>query len=357
MTDESSAGGKPARHASSQARLRRAGVPWRMRRGCVRPGAAGLVAGLSIVALWLAALTFDARVLVAAAIAWTAVWLMSGCWGVVQSVAVRRIQPGRPVGPDTAVDTAAGTERILRWRRLCHAVMLPRDIRTVGTYIRLNPEEYVGGVPDQRGWYRRVGMVLSWREPLGLSVVRTVIPDDAELVILPEPGPVNVTAGEPAPGARGGGRATFGFAGLREYEPGDPVRGIAWKRSASAGRLVVKRAPRSMVHAVMLVCDMASCTTDAQADAVAYAAMSRYAGLCAGLERHGGKLIVTDGQAVAASSGQAMRLIASLHAGRAAACVFGHGDVPAPSLKDAADVRAAVEGRRRFMPMSLFRRR
>ena len=44
-------------------------------------------------------------------------------------------------------------------------------------------------------------------------------------------------------------------------------------------------------------------------------------------------------------------------AGRAAACVFGHGDVPAPSLKDAADVRAAVEGRRRFMPMSLLRRR
>ena len=176
-------------------------------------------------------------------------------------------------------------------------------------------------------------------------------------MILPEPGPVNVTAGEPAPGARGGGRATFGFAGLREYEPGDPVRGIAWKRSASAGRLVVKRVPRSMVHAVMLVCDMASCTTDAQADAVAYAAMSRYAGLCAGLERHGGKLIVTDGQAVAASSGQAMRLIASLHAGGDAACVFGHGDVPAPSLKDAADVRAAVEGRRRFMPMSLFRRR
>ena len=43
--------------------------------------------------------------------------------------------------------------------------------------------------------------------------------------------------------------------------------------------------------------------------------------------------------------------------GRAAACVFGHGDVPAPLLKDAADVRAAVEGRRRFMPMSLFRRR
>lgn len=315
MTDESSAGGKPARHASSQARLRRAGVPWRMRRGCVRPGAAGLVAGLAIVALWLAALTFDARVLVAAAIAWTAVWLMSGCWGVSQSVAVRRIQPGRPVGPDTAVDTAAGTERISRWRRLCHAVMLPRDIRTVGTYIRLNLEEYVGSVPDQRGWYRRVGMVLSWREPLGLFVVRTVIPDDAELVILPEPGSVNVTAGEPASGARGGGRATFGFAGLREYEPGDPVRSIAWKRSASAGRLVVKRAPRSMVHAVMLVCGMASCTTDAQVDAVAYAAMSRYAGLCAGLERHGGKLIVTDGQAVATSSGQAMRLIASLHAG------------------------------------------
>lgn len=43
--------------------------------------------------------------------------------------------------------------------------------------------------------------------------------------------------------------------------------------------------------------------------------------------------------------------------GRSAACVFGHGDVPAPLLKDAADVRAAVEGRRQFMPMSLFRRR
>ena len=70
-----------------------------------------------------------------------------------------------------------------------------------------------------------------------------------------------------------------------------------------------------MVHAVMLVCDMASCTTGAQVDAVAYAAMSRYAGLRAGLERHGGKLIVTDGQAVATSSGQTMRLIASLQAG------------------------------------------
>ena len=92
--------------------------------------------------------------------------------------------------------------------------MLPRDIRTVGTYIRLNLEEYVGSVPDQRGWYRRVGMVLSWREPLGLFVVRTVIPDDAELVILPEPGSVNVTAGEPASGARGGGTGDLRICGF-----------------------------------------------------------------------------------------------------------------------------------------------
>lgn len=315
MTAESSAGGRQTRRLSGQARLRQAGVPWRMRHGCVRPGAMGLLAGFMAAALWLAAFAYDVRVLVAAAIAWTAVWIMAGCCALMQSFAIRYIQSEQSVRTGTISDAAPDTAGIPRWRRACRAMMLPRGIHTRDVYIRLNPREYVGGDPVKRGWYRRVGIVTSWHEPLGLFFVRTVVPDDTELVILPEPGPVHMAAGETASSARGGGRTAFGFAGLREYEPGDPVRSIAWKHSASAGRLIVKRAPRSMVHAVMLVCDMASCTTLAQADAVAYAAMSRYAGLRDTLERHGGKLIVTDGQAVATGYGQAMRLIASLQAG------------------------------------------
>lgn len=315
MTAASSAGGGQTRRLSGQARLRQAGVPWRMRHGCVRPGAMGVLAGLAVVALWLAAFVYDVRVLVAVAIAWTAVWVMAGCCALVQSFAVRHIQSEQPVRTGTISDAAPDTAGIPRWRKTCRAMMLPRDIHTRDAYIRLNPREYVGGDPVKRGWYRRVSIVTSWHEPLGLFFARAVVPDDTELVILPEPGPVHVAAGETASSARGGGRTAFGFAGLREYEPGDPVRSIAWKHSASAGRLIVKRAPRSMVHAVMLVCDMASCTTLAQADAVAYAAMSRYAGLRDTLERHGGKLIVTDGQAVATGYGQAMRLIASLEAG------------------------------------------
>ncbi|MDO5684645.1 MAG: hypothetical protein Q4G37_00880, partial [Bifidobacterium sp.] len=61
-----------------------------------------------------------------------------------------------------------------------------------------------------------------------------------------------------------------------------------------------------------LVCDMASCTEDRQADAIAYEAMSRYVLLAAGLEHAGGKLIITDGHAVATGSSQALRLIASI---------------------------------------------
>ncbi|MFC0125232.1 DUF58 domain-containing protein, partial [Bifidobacterium apri] len=215
----------------------------------------GVLAGVAAAALWLAAFAYDIRVLVAAAIAWTAVWIMAGCCALMQSFAVRHIRSERQMHTGTVSDAASDTVRVPRWRRMCRAMMLPRRTHTVDAYIRLNPREYVGADPVKRGWYRRVGIVTSWHEPLGLFFVRTVIPDDTELVILPEPGPVHVTAGETASSARGGGRTAFGFAGLREYEPGDFVRSIAWKHSARAGRLVVKRAPRSMVHAVMLVCD------------------------------------------------------------------------------------------------------
>lgn len=63
----------------SQAVLRRAGVPWSLRRGMIRPTIAGWLTMLTALMLWLAAFTFDARVLVAAAIAWTGVWLLSAC--------------------------------------------------------------------------------------------------------------------------------------------------------------------------------------------------------------------------------------------------------------------------------------
>lgn len=291
----------------AQAALRRAGVPWRLRHGMVRPTLAGWLTALAAALLWLAALTFDARVLVAAAIAWTGVCLMAACGGGIQLLAWRASRTGR--GRATPSTPSGRRYRVGR-------PVQPREVAVSEAYIRLNPDRFAGTAPTGRGWYRRVTVVSSWREPLGLFAVRSVTRDTSELVIVPEPGPVTPTRGDTVSGVRGGGRSAFGFAGLREYEPGDPVRNIAWKRSASAGRLMVKQMPRSTVHAVMLVCDMVSCTTGRQADAVAYEAMSRYALLQAGLEHAGGKLIVTDGRGVATGSSQALRLIASLQ-GRA----------------------------------------
>lgn len=294
------------RPIASQAALRRAGVPWSLRRGMIRPTIAGWLTMLTALMLWLAAFTFDARVLVAAAIAWTGVWLLSACAAGLQYM----LWPAGTAASQGLVSMHGSSRN--RWQQVLATVAGPRDVATSAAYIRLNPDRYAGTAPTGRGWYRRVTIVSSWHEPLGLFAVRSITRDASELVVVPEPGPVAVTRGDTASGARGGGRSAFGFAGLRAYEPGDPMRHIAWKRSASAGHLVVKRVPRSTVHAVLLVCDMASCTEDRQADAIAYEAMSRYVLLAAGLEHAGGKLIITDGHAVATGASQALRLIASI---------------------------------------------
>lgn len=143
------------RPIASQAALRRAGVPWSLRRGMIRPTIAGWLTMLTALMLWLAAFTFDARVLVAAAIAWTGVWLLSACAAGLQYM----LWPAGTAASQGLVSMHGSSRN--RWQRVLATVAGPRDVATSAAYIRLNPDRYAGTAPTGRGWYRRVTIVSS----------------------------------------------------------------------------------------------------------------------------------------------------------------------------------------------------
>jgi uncharacterized protein (DUF58 family) len=94
----------------------------------------------------------------------------------------------------------------------------------------------------RRGW-QDVGRVeVSSRLPLGLFVAWSWLNPDARVLVYPAP----EAAAPPLPGRgeRGQPRRRRGLDeephSLREYRSGDPMRLVAWKRSAQTGRLMVR---------------------------------------------------------------------------------------------------------------------
>ena len=118
--------------------------------------------------------------------------------------------------------------------------------------------------PQRRGehWVERIRVEL-W-DPFALSpVAREVVPD-VDLLVMPEPRiaiPVAVRRrlpfGAPAPSQR-----MFEdrerFAGVRQYEPGDPLNRIHWKLSAHAGTLQIKLFEPTRTAHVQLALDLAT---------------------------------------------------------------------------------------------------
>ena len=94
----------------------------------------------------------------------------------------------------------------------------------------------------ERGIYRLDSIDLVTGDLFGLMTVSKRLPLDGVLTVLPRPCPLSLTDGRADSGsalrADGGGAAGTGpFAGLRAYQPGDPLRLIHWPATARTGSL------------------------------------------------------------------------------------------------------------------------
>src|SRR5262245_59927889 len=99
---------------------------------------------------------------------------------------------------------------------------------------------------QQRGRHRFNGLRLVSVDPLGLSVVAAPMEAPAEILVYPRIVPLTERCLPSGAGSQGfrddvftrrGDGATF--HGIREYQPGDPLRRVHWRSSARWGRLTV----------------------------------------------------------------------------------------------------------------------
>lgn len=98
-------------------------------------------------------------------------------------------------------------------------------------------------VPAQRRGWMKIGRIeLSMRRPLGMFVCWSWLHPPTELLIFPaleaNPPPLPHAGGEGSPVRQRGPEEEV--HGLRDYRVGDPLRSIAWKRSAQQSRTLVK---------------------------------------------------------------------------------------------------------------------
>jgi uncharacterized protein (DUF58 family) len=109
-------------------------------------------------------------------------------------------------------------------------------------------------------WLDDVGMELS--DPFDLAPVGREVPVEGSLLVMPEPRtgvPLRVMRrlpfGAPAPSARLFEDREH-FAGVRDYEPGDPMHHVHWRVSAHAGRLQTKRFEPTRSAEVLFAVDL-----------------------------------------------------------------------------------------------------
>lgn len=116
--------------------------------------------------------------------------------------------------------------------------------------------------PRARGeyWLEAVGMELS--DPFDLAPVGRRVEIERPLLVMPEPQsgvPLHVVRrlpfGTPAAAARLFEDREH-FAGVRDYEPGDPMHHVHWRVSAHAGRLQTKRYEPTRSAEVLFAIDL-----------------------------------------------------------------------------------------------------
>ena len=111
-------------------------------------------------------------------------------------------------------------------------------------------------------WVERIQVELT--DPFDLSPLRRELPAEAVLLVMPEPRigiPMSVRRrlpfGAPAQASRIF-EARERFAGVRPYEPGDPLNRIHWKLTGHSGGLQTKLFEPTRTAEVLLVLDLAA---------------------------------------------------------------------------------------------------
>jgi len=102
-----------------------------------------------------------------------------------------------------------------------------------------NRQLCIGQEALQRGWLEMLPFQIANRFPLGLFRAWSVIIPGARCLVYPRPAPHPPALPLHGRGDQGAAQKGEGehFHGLREYQPGDPLRRIAWRTSARHQKL------------------------------------------------------------------------------------------------------------------------
>jgi len=97
---------------------------------------------------------------------------------------------------------------------------------------------------ERRGWLRVRCFEVVTEFPLGLFHAWTLMDVDLHCLVYPQPAAAGIplrSLGGGSGDSAGHGSGQDEFAGLRSYQPGDPLRSIHWKSYPKTGALMVKQ--------------------------------------------------------------------------------------------------------------------
>ena len=119
-------------------------------------------------------------------------------------------------------------------------------------------------IAPRRGEYWLEPVEIDLADPLDLAPIRGTVPIERPLVVMPEPiggMPMHVRRrlpfGAPAPAARLFEDREH-FAGVRDYEPGDPMHHVHWRLSGHVGSLQTMRFDPTRSAEVLFALDVAN---------------------------------------------------------------------------------------------------
>jgi uncharacterized protein (DUF58 family) len=224
--------------------------------------------GAFVVLLWAAAV---------GAIALAAEWWSRAAWRSV-AVDVEIAPPRAFAGEDIAIRIAIRNDKRVPLPIVRVGLSLPEGLlpsmdvglleyrghrRRLSIGGRSEATLHLKVVAPKRGeyWFEPIDVDLA--DPFDLSPIRRHFEIDRPLLVMPEPAfgmPLRVRRslpfGAPAPAARLFEDREH-FAGVRDYEPGDPMHHVHWRLSAHAGRLQTKKFDPTRSAEVIFALDVA----------------------------------------------------------------------------------------------------
>lgn len=181
-----------------------------------------------------------------------------------RNLAHLRLRAGR------APDVFAGTEvpfelhvsnptRIDRYAVLADVDDAPEPRHAIDVAAGNSVALVLAGPTDRRGWRAAPRVRLTTRFPLGLFRAWSYWQPDSRALVYPAPeqdAPSLPMSGRPSPDGSGSA-GSDDFAGVRSYQPGDPLRHLAWRQIArldprDGGHLVTKQFEGGAVDQLLL---------------------------------------------------------------------------------------------------------